>query len=82
MTELLGEILSKCAAYMDQGKVADYIPELAKANKNEFGICTLTNDGNPCCAGDYANCFTMQSIIKPIILLLALMDNGTEPVRR
>ena len=33
------------------------------------------------CAGDYNKSFTMQSVVKPIILLLALIDNGTQPVR-
>ena len=82
MTELLCEVLEKCSAYIAQGKVADYIPELAKADRNEFGICVLTADGSLCSAGDYEKSFTMQSVVKPMILLMALMDNGVEPVRQ
>ena len=81
MDKLLNDILEKCYHYIEQGKLASYIPELAKANKNEFGICVITNDNGIGLAGDYDKKFTMQSVIKPIILLMALIDNGVEPVR-
>ena len=82
MEKLLEEILDKCRQYTEQGKVATYIPELAKADKRDFGIC-IVNEKNECfTAGDYEKRFTMQSVIKPMILLMALMDNGGEPVRR
>ena len=73
--------MRECSAYTQQGAVATYIPELAKANINEFGICVVSNNNEVNSAGDYDKPFTMQSIIKPIILLMALMDNGTERVR-
>lgn len=81
MKELLIEILDKCYKYTDEGAVANYIPELAKANRKEFGICVITDANSVFTVGDYDKCFTMQSAIKPIILLLALMDNGGEKVR-
>ena len=81
MKALLNQVLNQCRPYIDQGTVASYIPELAKANKNEFGICVATGDSTLDSSGDYDKHFTMQSIIKPIILLLALMDNGPQPVR-
>ena len=81
MTELLNKILQDCKPYIDQGTVASYIPELAKANKDEFGICVISNDNQRYTAGDAQCTFTMQSIIKPVILLMALMDNGEGPVR-
>jgi len=79
--ELLKEILDKCYKYTDEGAVANYIPELAKANRKEFGICVITDANSVFAVGDHDKCFTMQSAIKPIILLLALMDNGEEKVR-
>ena len=82
MKEQLERILAECRPYIDRGEVASYIPELAKADKNEFGICVLENGKEPCAAGDYDKQFTLQSVIKPIILLMALIDNGTEPVRK
>lgn len=81
MEKLLDDILQKCYQYIQNGKVATYIPQLAKANKNEFGICTISYNGDIACVGDYQKGFTMQSIVKPIILLMALMDKGEECVR-
>lgn len=81
MQKLFDRVLRECSAYTQKGAVATYIPELAKANINEFGICVVSNNNEVNFAGDHDKPFTMQSIIKPIILLMALMDNGTERVR-
>ena len=81
MNELLKEIIDKCNPYVKDGEVASYIPELAKANPNDFGISVISSTDEISFAGDYEKPFTMQSIVKPIILLLALMDKGTEVVR-
>lgn len=80
MNELLNEILRECHQYTGQGKLADYIPELTKADPDKFGICIISGNGEHYFAGDYRQRFTMQSIIKPIILLTALMDSGMERV--
>lgn len=80
MQEIINEILNKCYKYTELGKVANYIPELAKADVSKFGICVMTDANGVYSAGDYEKRFTMQSVIKPIILLLALMDNGEEKV--
>ena len=81
MTEMLEQILEKCAPYTRQGKLADYIPELTKANPDDFGIYIISKDKEISKAGDYQKQFTIQSIIKPILLLQALMDNGIECVK-
>lgn len=80
MQEIINEILNKCYKYTEFGKVANYIPELAKADVSKFGICVMSDANGVYSAGDYEKRFTMQSVIKPIILLLALMDNGEEKV--
>lgn len=80
MQQLLETILRECNPYIEKGTVASYIPELAKANKNDFGICVVKG-GTVTHAGDSQKAFTLQSIIKPIILLMALMDNGADAVR-
>ena len=36
-----------------EGKVASYIPELAKANSGNLGVCLMRKDGTEYCAGDY-----------------------------
>lgn len=80
MNDLLQEILNECSQYIQEGKVANYIPELAKTNTNEFGVCVMTGN-NISFAGDYKQTFTIQSIIKPIILLMALSDTDIDRVR-
>jgi len=81
MEELLEQLLEECRPYTRQGRVATYIPELAKGDCNDLGIYVLRSDGRHYQAGDYQKRFTIQSVVKPILLLLALMDNGEEYVR-
>ena len=81
MEELLEELLEECRSYTRQGKVATYIPELAKADPANLGIYIQHSDGKRDKAGDYKKRFTIQSVVKPILLLLALMDNGVDYVR-
>ena len=81
MKALLEKILDSCRCEIEKGKVASYIPELAKADVRDFGISIMDPAGNVYSAGDYDKPFTMQSIIKPITLLAALIDNGEDRVR-
>ena len=81
MDELLEELLEECRPYTKMGHVATYIPELAKRNPDKIGIYVLNSNGQHSQAGDYKKKFTIQSIVKPILLLQALMDNGEEYVR-
>ncbi len=62
------------------GRVADYIPELAKADPNWFGICLATTTGAVYEVGDSRQPFTIQSISKPFVYGLALEDQGRAPV--
>src|SRR5882724_8408406 len=61
---------------LKDGKVATYIPELAKANPDLFGICLATTNGSVYEAGDSRQAFTIQSISKPFVYGLALEDHG------
>ena len=76
----LGEILDECRSYTNEGRVASYIPELAKADASKLGVYVISPEGE-WFAGDHYACFTMQSVVKPLILLLALKDSGVERVR-
>ena len=82
MEELLERLLEECRSYTRLGKLADYIPELSKADINDFGVYLVNSDGKEFYAGDFDKKFTIQSIIKPLLLLMALMDNTTEYVRQ
>ena len=73
--DFLQELHRKCAAAND-GNVATYIPELAKANPDWFGICLVTANGAVYEVGDTQQEFTIQSISKPFVYGLALEDNG------
>ena len=81
MEELLEQLLEECRPYTAQGKLADYIPELAKGDISDLGIYVVRSDGKHYHAGNYKKNFTIQSVVKPILLLLTLMDNGVDYVR-
>ncbi len=63
-----------------EGLVADYIPELKKANPEWFGISIVTTDGQIYQIGDYQQTFTIQSISKPFVYGMALENYGREVV--
>jgi len=62
------------------GKVADYIPELAKADPEWFGISLVTVDGKMVEVGDTSQAFTIQSLSKPFVYGLALEHHGRDHV--
>ena len=70
------------AEYKDlsEGEVATYIPELAKANPDHFGISLATADGRLFEAGDCDQPFTIQSISKPFTFGMAIEQFGHERV--
>ncbi len=79
----LHQFLMRChAEFRDDtsGAVADYIPELKKANPSHFGVCLATIDGHVYEVGDSAVPFTIQSISKAFVFALALELLGAEQV--
>jgi glutaminase len=64
----------------DSGAVADYIPELKKANPAHFGVSLATIDGHVYEIGDSAVPFTIQSVSKAFVFALALEMVGEERV--
>ena len=77
--EYVEQLHSRYASSMD-GHVADYIPELSKADPRWFGICIATRDGHVYEVGDTRQPFTIQSISKALVYGLALEDRGEEHV--
>lgn len=63
-----------------EGSVATYIPELATADPDAFGICLATLDGHVYEVGDSRHPFTIQSVSKPFVYGLALQDRGRDAV--
>ena len=66
--------------YIGEGKLADYIPALTKANPNHLGITVLTRDGVYHSVGDTEHSFTIQSVGKVLLLIYALVELGSETV--
>lgn len=64
----------------NSGEVADYIPELSKANPEHFGISLATTDGHVYDVGDTDVPFTIQSISKAFVFALALDTLGAARV--
>ena len=60
------------------GQVATYIPELARVDPDQFGICVVATDGYTYAVGDSDALFTIQSISKPFVYAAALADQGRE----
>lgn len=63
-----------------KGKVADYIPQLARVNPEQFAISVCTVDGQRFSIGDSDVDFCLQSSCKPINYCLALEEHGEEKV--
>jgi len=55
-----------------EGKVASYIPALARVPAERFGIALRTHDGDEAAAGDSSERFSIQSVSKLFSLTLAL----------
>ena len=63
-----------------EGNVATYIPELAKANPDDFGVAVVGVDGNIYEAGETSVEFTIQSISKAFVFGLAVETHGRDAV--
>ncbi|MEH7503816.1 glutaminase A [Neobacillus drentensis] len=72
----LRRLVEEAKRYTKDGKVADYIPELAKANPGDLSIAINFPDGRCISAGDIDKKMTLQSISKVISLALVLMERG------
>ncbi|MDM8533701.1 glutaminase A [Clostridiaceae bacterium HSG29] len=78
MKLLLEKIIAETKKYTKEGNVATYIPELGRMDRDISGVAIVDINNNVYIAGDTDTKFTIQSMSKPIALLLALMDNGEE----
>lgn len=80
--EQLREWVEEFRAFAKEGKVADYIPALQKANPDHLGICILGSEGGKWTAGESEVPFTMQSISKIVSFVTACLDLGMEKVMK
>uniref|UniRef100_A0AAV2M8C9 glutaminase n=1 Tax=Knipowitschia caucasica TaxID=637954 RepID=A0AAV2M8C9_KNICA len=64
------------------GKVADYIPQLAKFNPELWGVSLCTVDGQRHSVGDTKQPFCLQSCVKPLQYAIAVHEKGTDAVHQ
>jgi glutaminase len=67
-------------AALHEGEVATYIPELAKADPDKFGVSVVSTEGHVFEAGDCEQPFTIQSVSKPFTFGIALEELGHSKV--
>ncbi|XP_034476488.1 putative glutaminase 2 isoform X9 [Drosophila innubila] len=78
-TKDIEEIYANCKANTS-GKLADYIPQLARYSPNLWGVSVCTVDGQRFSIGDVDEPFTLQSCSKPLTYAIALEKLGPKVV--
>lgn len=73
---VVDEIHGELAPRFGEGKVADYIPQLARVDPRHFGLAVATVDGAVHTAGEADMAFSIQSISKVFLLTLGLGKHG------
>ena len=82
VTASLNELHRRMSAVRG-GEVASYIPKLAQADPDDFGIAITSMAGRRYQAGKADAPFTIQSVSKPFVYAVALTDLGpAEMLRR
>ena len=75
---ILDGIGAEMAAAPERGRVADYIPELARVSADHFGMAVCTADGQTFTVGEATTPFSIQSISKVFTLAIALGRLGDQ----
>lgn len=74
--KVLNEIQEEVAPLLMQGKVANYIPILAKIDPNQFAMSVVTLENKTYNVGDFGQKFSIQSISKVYTLIAAFAKLG------
>ncbi|MEM9386436.1 MAG: glutaminase A [Pseudomonadota bacterium] len=73
--ELAGQVRQ-----VNDGAVADYIPQLARVPEDSYAVAVCTIDGQRLSIGDSDTRFTLQSSCKPFLYAAALEEHGEHKV--
>ncbi len=76
LSDIVAEVCRDVQNEIGTGRVADYIPALAKVDPRKFGISIVTCDGKTANAGDADELFSIQSVSKIFTLTLAAEKIG------
>lgn len=76
LQSILEEVAAAARAAPDKGRVADYIPELACIDPDQFAIAVARPGQPTLVAGDAATRFSIQSVSKLFTLAVALGRHG------
>jgi len=79
---ILDEIHTEIRPLLLQGRVASYIPELAKVSPEKFGFALRTVDGATYAVGDAHERFSIQSLSKIFTLTMAMQLAGDDLWKR
>lgn len=77
-SQLLENIYQSILPFAKEGKQADYIPELAKVNPDQFGMCIHTIYGEIAAIEQADTRFSIQSISKVFALAMCLSIKGDD----
>ena len=80
--KIIEDIYQQILPYAKEGKQADYIPELAKVNPDQFGMCIHTIYGETAAIEQADTRFSIQSISKVFALAMCLSIKGDELWKR
>src|SRR5580698_3774924 len=76
LDEIVAIVHRDMQAHLGRGRVASYIPALARVDPRHFGIAIAACDGRTAAAGEAETPFSVQSISKVFTLTLALEKLG------
>ena len=82
LADIVATVRRDMEAHLGRGRVADYIPALARVDPRRFAIAVTTCDGATAMAGDDHVPFSIQSISKVFTLTLALNKLGGDLWKR
>ena len=80
--EIIEQIYNEVKVMKDDGKVADYIPQLGKVNPELFAISVCKMDGNIFNFGDTDLKFCLQSCSKPLSYCIAHNMHGRDHIHK
>jgi glutaminase len=75
---VLEEIRAEVRPHFGKGRMADYIPALARVSPDRFGMAVVTVDGRAARVGEAEAPFSIQSISKLFTLMLVMSRIGDE----